>query len=145
MGESKKVVNELLVDLFHHILSIHEDALIQKGVKLSITEVHVLEKIKKVTIKTMGNIAKSLRITVGTLTTSVSGLVRKGYVIRKTDDKDRRKVFLELTNKADEVLKIHDEFHAEMLEKMFVDLKLEEDEALIKTLDKLTKYFYEMY
>ena len=41
-------------------------------------EVHVLEAIEKTDEPTMTNIAKRLRITVGTLTTSMNRLVEKG-------------------------------------------------------------------
>jgi DNA-binding MarR family transcriptional regulator len=141
----KEVINELLVDVFNHILSIEADVLKKRGVKISMTEVHVLEAIKNSNVPTMGNVAAKLRVTLGTLTTSVNVLVRKNYVIRYRDEADRRKVYLQLNDSALEVLKVHEEFHEEMIESMFKDLELEKDEALMKSLDNISQYFKQRY
>ena len=91
------------------------------GVKLSMTEVHVLEAVRNSEVHTMGSVANRLRVTLGTLTTSVNVLVKKGYVSRYRDDTDRRKVLLELNDSAVEVLKLHDKFHDEMISSLFND------------------------
>ncbi|NBL00843.1 MAG: MarR family transcriptional regulator [Erysipelotrichia bacterium] len=145
MVSPKDVINELLVDVFNHILSIENEVLKKRGVKLSMTEVHVLEAIRNTEIPTMGNVAQKLRVTLGTLTTSVNVLVRKNYVYRYRDEADRRKVFLKLNESAIEVLKIHDEFHNEMISSMFSDLELEKDEVLMKSLENISNYFKQKY
>jgi len=141
----KEVINELLVDVFNHILSIEADVLKQRGVKISMTEVHVLEAIKNSQIPTMGSVAQKLRVTLGTLTTSINVLVRKNYVFRYRDESDRRKVYLKLSDSAQDVLKVHDEFHNEMVSSLFKDLELEKDEVLMKSLENISKYFKEHY
>jgi len=141
----KQVINELLVDVFNQILSIEGVTLKQRGVKLSMTEVHVLEAIRNSEIPTMGNVAQKLRVTLGTLTTSVNVLVKKSYVSRYRDENDRRKVYLKLADSAIGVLKIHDEFHDEMIESLFKDLELEKDEVLMKSLDNISQYFKQRY
>ncbi|MDY0075045.1 MAG: MarR family winged helix-turn-helix transcriptional regulator [Acholeplasmataceae bacterium] len=145
MVTPKEVINELLVDVFNHILSIEADVLKQKGVRLSMTEVHVLEAVRNVQIPTMGNVAHKLRVTLGTLTTSVNVLVRKGYINRERDESDRRKVYLKLTDSAKNILKIHDEFHDEMISSLFKDLELEKDEVLMKSLENISQYFKQRY
>lgn len=47
------------------------------------TEIHVLEVIKNVEIPIMSQVAKKLRVTMGTLTASTNILVKKGYVFRE--------------------------------------------------------------
>ncbi len=145
MISPKEVINELLVDVFNHILSIEADVLKQRGVKISMTEVHVLEAIKNSKITTMGSVAQKLRVTLGTLTTSINVLVRKNYVFRYRDEADRRKVYLKLTESALEVLKVHDEFHNEMISSLFKDLELEKDEVLMKSLENISRYFKDHY
>jgi DNA-binding MarR family transcriptional regulator len=145
MGSPKEVINELLVEVFNHILSIEGDALRKQGVKLSMTEVHVLEAIRNADVPTMGNVAKKLRVTLGTLTTSVGVLVDKKYVSRHRDEHDRRKVLLKLSNSAFDVLKIHDQFHDEMIDSAFKDLELDKNEVLMKSLENLSNYFKEKY
>lgn len=145
MVSPKVVINELLVDVFNHILSIESTVLKQKGVKISMTEVHVLEAIRNVDVPMMGNVAQKLRVTLGTLNTSINALVRKGYVVRYRDDADRRKVFLELTDLARNILRIHDAFHDEMIDSIFMDLELEKDETLMKSLENISNYFKQRY
>jgi DNA-binding MarR family transcriptional regulator len=141
----KEAINELLVDVFNHILSIESETLKKNGVKISMTEVHVLEAVRNVDIPTMGNVAQKLRITLGTLTTSVNVLVKKNYILRYRDDSDRRKVYLKLTNLANDVLKIHDEFHNEMIDSTFKDLNLAKDEVFMKSLENISNYFKQRY
>jgi len=141
----KEVINELLVDVFNHILGIESDVLKKRGVKISMTEVHVLEAIRNSQIPTMGSVAQKLRVTLGTLTTSINVLVRKNYVTRYRDEADRRKVYLKLNESALEVLLIHDEFHNEMISSIFKDLELEKDEVLMKSLENISQYFKEHY
>jgi len=141
----KKIINELLVDVFNHILSIEQEHLRKQGVNLSMNEVHVLEAIEKSEEATMSNVAKRLRVTVGTLTTSINRLVTKGYCERYSKLGDKRKVFLKLTDDAYSVLKIHEAFHDEMIDAVIDDLKLEDNTVLIDSLEKLTEYFKEKY
>src|SRR5690554_87824 len=145
MPSAKEIINTLLVDVFNHILRIEEEKLKENNVKLSMTEVHVLEAIRNTEIPTMGEVAKRLRVTLGTLTTSINILVRKKMVYRYSDDKDRRKVYLKLTDEALKVLKVHDDFHDEMISSVFNDLNIEDDEVLMKSLENITTYFKSKY
>ena len=145
MSKAKKVINELLVEVFNHILSIEGSKLKERGVKISMNEMHVLEAIKKTEDPAMSNIARRLRVTVGTLTTSVNRLVEKGYATRKREEEDKRKVIISLTDKAIKSLKIHDNFHEEMLDALFSDMNIEEDEVLLQSLENLSVYFKNKY
>ncbi len=145
MAQAKQLINELLVEVFNQILSIESDILKKKGVKLSMTEVHVLGAIRNTEVPTMGNVAQKLRVTLGTLTTSVNVLVKKEYVSRYKDEDDRRKVYLTLNDSAIEVLKLHDMFHDEMLSSIIDDLKIDEDEVLVKSLENISEYFKNKY
>ncbi len=141
----KAIINELLVEVFNQILSIEQQNLRERGVELSMNEVHVLEAIEKTDEPTMSTIAKRLRVTVGTLTTSVNRLVAKGYCERDGVKGDRRKVSVGLTDKAREVLKVHEQFHDEMIDAVIEDLHLEENHVLIDSLENLNSYFKTKY
>ena len=145
MSKAKKVINELLVEVFNHILSIEGSKLKERGIKISMNEMHVLEAIQKTSDPAMSNIARRLRVTVGSLTTSVNRLVEKGYCTRKREEEDKRKVIISLTGKALKALEIHDQFHEEMLDALFVDMNLEEDEVLLQSLENLSEYFKNKY
>jgi len=145
MNKSKALINELLVEVFNHILSIEEDILKDRGVKLSMNEIHILEAIRNSNDPIMTNLAKKLRITTGTLTASIDRLVSKKFVVRYQEETDRRKVLVKLTEPAFDALRIHDEFHNEMIEAMFEDMKIDEDEVLLRSLENIATYFKEKY
>lgn len=141
MTKAKEVLNDLLVDVFNHIVSIEGLSLKKKGVQLSMTEVHILEAIENANDPSMSVIAKKLIVTVGTLTTAIDKLVLKGYVERFSAPNDRRKVLLKLTDKSFPVLKVHKEFHEEMIDNVILDMGLEDDSELINSLENLSIYF----
>lgn len=137
----KEIINTLLVDLFNHILRIEEESLQKLGVKLTMTEVHVLEAIELSENKTMTEVANRLNITLGTLTTSINRLVRKNMVIKTRNKTDKRVYNLSLTNEALDVLKVHDQFHDEMIQALLDDLMIDEDDLLISSLENISNYF----
>ncbi len=141
MTEAKVLVNELLVDIFNRILAIEGEELKAAGVKLSMNEVHVLEAVSLLPEPSMSAIAKKLGITVGSATTAINTLVQKGYVSRRSFDEDRRKVLVDLEAPAKSVLDVHREFHERMIDAIFRDLNVAEDEVLIASLDKVASYF----
>ena len=93
----------------------------------------------------MSAIAKRLMVTQGTLTVSTSKLVKKGYVERVKDEKDKRIVRLTLTDKAESVMLMHNQFHEAMIEKLLNELELDKEEELIRSLKNLMKFFKEKY
>lgn len=145
MDDTRHTLNELLVDLFNYILLVEEKNLRDHGVALSMTEVHILESIDKSESNMMSAIAKRLMVTQGTLTVSTSKLVKKGYVERLKDDKDKRIVRLKLTDKARHVLDEHDRFHEEMIEKLLNELELDKEQELIQSLRNLMDFFKSKY
>ncbi|NBJ64111.1 MarR family transcriptional regulator [bacterium c-19] len=145
MNDTRRTLNELLVNLFNNILAIEEANLQNQHVSLSMTEVHILEAIEKSESNMMSAVAKYLMITQGTLTVSVSKLEKKGYVERIKDESDRRIVRLKNTEKANMVLQVHDDFHKQMIDKIVNDLDIEEEQELLKSLYKVSQFFKESY
>ncbi|MBP1745290.1 MAG: MarR family transcriptional regulator [Firmicutes bacterium] len=142
MKNTVSVLNELFVRTFNDILSIEQKAL-QAGVfkDLSVTEIHTIEAIGMYGTKTMSEVAGIIGITVGTLTTAINHLVRKEYVIRKKSEEDRRVVQISLTRKGKLAYRVHEKFHADMVQAIIAELTPEEEEVLIKSLDKLNSFF----
>jgi len=142
MKNTVSVLNELFVRTFNDILSIEQKAL-QAGVfkDLSVTEIHTIEAIGMYGTKTMSEVAGIIGITVGTLTTAINHLVRKEYVIRKKSEEDRRVVQISLTRKGKLAYRVHEKFHADMVQAIIAELTPDEEEVLIKSLDKLNSFF----
>lgn len=146
MSKSIGVVNELLVETFNDILQIEQKALREGVLKdLSITEVHTIDAIGMYEYRTMTEVAQDLKITVGTLTTAINKLLKKGYVDRKRGEEDRRSVMVTLTRKGKLAFRIHDKFHSEMVRATIDGLNEEEEHILIKSLEKLNTFFKEKY
>jgi len=144
--DSRKVINDIVVDLFKNILTIEERSLRQRGIKdLSMSEIHALEAIGTGDGRMMSEVADALDITMGTLTTTISKLESKGYAKREKDPNDRRVVIASLTRKGVLVDKIHRHFHEEMIDHLMIDLKLDEDQALINALMNINDFFLKEY
>ena len=79
MEKGKKILNELLVQLFNDILQIEEKSLKNGPLSdLSVTELHTIEAIGMYKERTMTEVAQDLKITVGTWTTAINKLIKKG-------------------------------------------------------------------
>ncbi|MGE5628420.1 MAG: MarR family winged helix-turn-helix transcriptional regulator [Solirubrobacterales bacterium] len=146
MDNSIHVINELLVETFNDILTIEQDAL-KSGMfnDISVTEIHTIEAIGMYGSKTMSEVAGILKITVGTLTTAINHLVRKQYVERNKSEEDRRVVYISLTKKGKLAYRVHQKFHSDMVKETIQGLTEEEEKVLIKSLDKLNRFFKEKY
>ncbi|MEW8955560.1 MarR family winged helix-turn-helix transcriptional regulator [Clostridium sp.] len=146
MTKSINVLNELLVDLFNDILKIEQNALQEGHFKdLSVTEIHTIEAIGMYEGRSMSEVADKLNITVGTLTTAINKLIKKGYVDRKRLEEDKRVVLIELTKQGKLAYRIHEKFHKDMIRETISGLSEEEEHILINSLEKLSKFFKEKY
>ena len=142
MDKRKKILNELLVQIFNDILQIEEQSLKQGVINdLSVTEIHTIDAIGMYTERTMSEVAQDLKITVGTLTTAINKLIKKGYVERKRIEEDRRVVLIKLTKKGKLAFRLHEKFHNDMINKTIEGLSDSEEEVLISSLERLNEFF----
>ncbi|MGM9534697.1 MAG: MarR family winged helix-turn-helix transcriptional regulator [Intestinibacter sp.] len=146
MENRSERLNTLLVQLFNDILHIEEKVLKKSEFKdLSITEMHTIDAIGTKGSRTMGKIAHDLRITMGTLTSAINRLIKKGYVERSRTEADRRVVLVSLTEKGLQAYKIHDDFHKEMVEATLSYFNEDKQEVLCEILEKVNKFFEKKY
>lgn len=136
-----QTLNTLLVSLFHDILDIEEKSLIvDEFSDITVNDMHVIEAIGMEEKRPSSVVAKSLDVTMGTLTKAIDGLNEKGYVNRERSTQDKRVVLLSLTEKGEKAFDHHAEFHRNMIKSVIAQLSLEEREILGKTLEDLTKF-----
>ena len=146
MDKRKKILNELLVQIFNDILQIEEQSLKQGVINdLSVTEIHTIDAIGMYTERTMSEVAQDLKITVGTLTTAINKLIKKGYVERKRIEEDRRVVLVSLTEIGKKVFDVHSVFHKEMIDGILENFKGDELDVLTKALGKANRFFERKY
>ena len=145
-NSAEEILNRLLVQLFNDILHIEEKAMKNtEFTDLSIKEIHTIEAIGTEGNRTMGEIAHDLRITVGTLTTAINRLIKKGYVERKRIEEDRRVVLVSLTESGKSVFLTHSVFHKEMIDEILENFQGEDLEVLNKILGKAIRFFERKY
>lgn len=135
-------LNEVLVKLFRDINAIEERAIKMGEYKeLTLNDMHVIEAIDIHEPKNMSSVAKSLSVTTGTLTISVNGLVKKGYVNRTRSEADRRVVLISLTEKGRRAFAQHQSFHQEMVDVVVRGLSPEEQVILERALRNINVFF----
>lgn len=135
-------LNEVLVRLFRDITTIEERAVKTGEYKeLTVNEMHVIEAIGIREVKNMTAVACALMVTTGTLTISVNGLVKKGFVKRVRSEEDRRVVLVSLTDKGRNAFVRHEQFHQRMIDSVVKDLNDEEQVILEKALRNLNGFF----
>lgn len=97
----------------------------------------ILETVKNLGCCTQKEIVNALQVTPPSVATSVKRLVKKGYLAKKTDEKDQRNTLISITDSGR--LKAHAcrQKFDEMDERVFSVLSDEEREFMADILDKL--------
>lgn len=140
--DAYKAINDILVNLINEIWRLEEKAIITEEFKdISNSDMHVIEAIGVGEGGNMSSIAKKLNVTVGTLTTAMNSLVNKKYVERKRSEKDRRVVYVKLTEKGVLAYRHHENYHRQMTQAILDKLSEDEIPVLMKTLDGLSGFF----
>ena len=142
MNKADKTIDGIISRLFITAYKIEEKATAKEsGRRLSISELHVLREIGVGRSKSMSQVARGLKISVGALTTAIKKLEDKGYVQRRRNDEDKRVVNIELTKRGERAFEKNDLFHRNLIDAAIGDLTHEERATLLKALKKLDEYF----
>lgn len=137
-----QTINDVLVRLFNEIMDREEKAIITEEFKdISNNDMHIIEAIGIEEPRNMSTVAKSLSVTVGTLTIAVNSLVKKGYVKRVRSEEDRRVVLLSLPEKGRRAYQHHAQFHKQMVEAVMQNMTEEELSVLVRALQNLSAFF----
>ncbi len=140
----KSLINDLLTDTFNSILRIEERSLDNRLTQgLTITEVHTIVAVGLYESNPMNVVAARLCVTTATLTTAVHKLEERGFILRKRDEQDRRRVLLRLTKKGRLVYRAHSLFHKQMIDEALGELSHEEAEILCLALARVKAFFDE--
>ena len=134
-------VNTFLVDIFGQINKLEQRAL-ATGLNddVSITEMHIMEKIGEAGSSRMTDIARALDVTLATLTVACDRMQKKDLIERTRAEKDRRVVMVSLTPKGQAAWQYHEKFHHELIDAALADMSEEEQNALSRALEKLGEF-----
>lgn len=142
--ELNRALNTLLVKLFRDIMGIEERALITgEFTDITINDMHVIEAVGTGEPKPSSVVARTLSVTMGTLTKSVDRLSRNQYVLRERSEEDKRLVLLSLTEKGKRAYQHHQNFHQEMIRAAMAQFDEQETKILLESLGGLADYFSE--
>jgi DNA-binding MarR family transcriptional regulator len=75
----------------------------------------------------------------------VDGLVEHGYVLRTRSERDKRVVYLTLTDRGKQAFDHHRNFHEQMIANVKATLSEEELAILVRALYHLDEYFRNAY
>ncbi|MEY8461717.1 fatty acid biosynthesis transcriptional regulator FabT [Streptococcus merionis] len=142
---SNELVNEYLTSIFNNVLIIEENSLRTSRFKdLSIKEMHTLDVVGTIPDCTPSDVARTLMVTLGTVTASLNRLEAKGYLERIRSDKDRRVVHLYLTKKGRLIYRLHRKFHQRMVEQITDGMSEDEYAVMQKGLLNLHAFLEEL-
>ena len=138
---TKRSLNELLVNLFDHVMDMEATAVLTEEYKdISNNDLHIIEAVGVQEPRNMSMIAGRLKVTVSTLTTNMNGLEKKGYILRERGQEDKRVVYAILTEKGRRAFYHHRDFHKKMIRAIMCDLKEDETEILYRCLMNLNRF-----
>ena len=140
-----QLVNDYLTSIFNNVLVIEESSLRGSQFKdVSIKEMHTIDVIGTMPNATPSDISKELLVTLGTVTTSLNNLERKGYIERRRSSVDRRVVHLSLTKKGRLLYRLHKRSHNRMVMQVVEGMSSEEKNAMQKGLQNLYNFLEEL-
>ena len=135
-------LNSFLVDVFGRINKIEERAMAGGlGSAVSITEIHIIEKIGDQQSSRMSAVAKAVGITLATLTVACDKLETKGLITRSRDAYDKRVVNVALTPRGQTIYEYHKQFHERMISAALSDLSESETAVRAGSLQQLQAFF----
>lgn len=138
-------INDYLVDIFNRVVVIEENTLRSSQFNdCTLKEVHTIDIIGRGQQVTPSDISKELMITLGTVTTSLNKLEKKGYIVRTRSAEDRRVVYLSLTKKGRMIYHLHKKFHRVMIDRILKGMGERELVALENGLINLHQFLEEI-
>ncbi len=141
MEEPFRTINQKLDRLMWEMWELEERLIVAEGyTDLTNNDMHVIEAIGPDQESQMSVLAEDLHITVGSLTTAVNSLVKKGYAKRRRGEEDRRVVFVSLTEKGKQAYKRHEDYQRQTTLEILKGLDKEELQVLIKTMDAVSEF-----
>lgn len=136
----------VLVSLFNDIIDIESRAIVESDFSdITNNDMHVIDTIGIGVKKNMSTVVAQLSITIGSLTTAINALVRKGYVNRERGIEDKRLVYIELSEKGKLAFMKHREFHQKMLSSMIDGLSDHEVKLVTDALFKVHEWLVKTY
>ena len=142
MDRNTKKIYDTMRNLFSLVQKLDEEFIKKSEFDdVSRTELHTLTAIGTGRPKTMTHVANLLDINVSSLTTAVNKLVKKGYVERLRDDKDRRIVKIKLTEKGIFAAEAEEDFRTSIVNEAVSQIPVDKLQYFISAIDNINRFF----
>ncbi len=141
MNSNYLAIDELFINLFNKFSFIEEKWIYDNKFNLTNNEVRIINKIGTIKILSFGALAHSLKITPGTLTVAVNRLVKKEYIDKLKNEKDKRVIFLSLTDKGENIFYQHRNFRHNLIKNTLMKLENKDTRVVISLLKELDEKF----
>jgi DNA-binding MarR family transcriptional regulator len=132
------------MEVYHNVVRVEEEFLQKNNrINLTIREMHLIECVgaEKESGKTVSEIADFLKIAKPSVTVAVNKLEKKGYLSKNGCHTDGRIVRVTLTREGRKVYAYHKRYHMSMIHEIESEFNEEDQELLIRVIDKLNKFF----
>lgn len=135
-------LDNLLGKIYGHTMSAEQSYVAESEFRdISVNDMHIIAAVGMKTSGSMSSIAKKMGVTVGTLTTAINSLVKKGYVNRTRSSKDRRVVLISLSEKGERAFLYQRGFHDKLRAFFKSELSAGECSQLVMALSKIEDRF----
>ena len=133
-----------MIEIYHNIMRVEEDFLRNNDrIDLSIREMHLIEYVgeDKQNGKNISEIADYLNVARPSVTVAVNKLEKRGYLEKRSCQSDGRVVRVFLTKAGRKVNMYHHIYHMDMIREIEKGFTEQEQELLIRTIEKLNEFF----
>ncbi|MFI3325658.1 MAG: MarR family transcriptional regulator [Clostridia bacterium] len=142
MDKFAREFSSKLGQLYRDVTKLEETALKEANFGLTMSEVHLIDFISHHENGiTICEIASSMDVSRPTISTSVSKMVKKGYLVKEGLHKDARKLTVKLSTDGARVSYLHTKCQREVIKNLGQDFTNEERDILLRAIDKLNVYF----
>lgn len=114
------------------------DKHISRNTGLTPPQLLTMKTLRSNTPMTTGTLAKELGLAQATVTSILDRLERKGYVVRERGSEDKRKVWVELSEQGNELLKGAPTTQQDMFTRQFEDMNEWEQSMVIASLERIS-------
>ncbi|WP_019155756.1 MarR family winged helix-turn-helix transcriptional regulator [Robertmurraya massiliosenegalensis] len=144
-NENIQILVERYVDVSFSVTK-KAEALIseQLGSNLTHEQLHILRYINRVVSCTSTILAEEFEVKKSAITAIITRLCDKGFIQRTRDEKDRRVVYLTLTEKGEEFYRKVEERVNQLVQGLISQFEPSEIEQFIGTYEKLNRAFIEL-
>lgn len=132
MGMDFKKINDYWTDIYYHLHYPHNE-------KITHQVIRILQHVQKQENVGIKEIASHLSISQNTASDHIKRIIKKGFLLKKRDPNDERKVILFLTEEGKDVVHRNTSLDEEKLDTIFLALSDEEKEMILNSFELLSK------